>query len=69
MKSQYFRAFNILCCKEYTLYLNEYFFCFFRDLSFSKGDVVTILREIDDNWWEGVLNGKRGSIPKNFVEV
>ncbi|XP_065668779.1 E3 ubiquitin-protein ligase SH3RF3 isoform X1 [Hydra vulgaris] len=39
------------------------------DLSFNKGDVVTLLREIDDNWWEGGLNGKRGSIPKNFVET
>lgn len=39
------------------------------DLQFSKGDMITLLHEVDDNWLEGILKGKRGLIPKTFVEI
>jgi len=39
------------------------------DLSFCKGDVISLVHDIDDNWFEGIFKGKRGSIPKNFVEI
>jgi hypothetical protein len=36
------------------------------ELSFKKGDVITILEE-DDDWWVGELNGKKGTLPRNYV--
>ena len=39
------------------------------DLSFVKGDVISLVHELDENWMEGVFRGKRGSMPKNFLEV
>lgn len=37
-------------------------------LSFRKGDVIR-LKEKDDNWYSGELNGRVGSFPANLVEV
>ncbi|TFK36792.1 hypothetical protein BDQ12DRAFT_633018 [Crucibulum laeve] len=41
------------------------------DLSFSKGDVITITRKSDsnDDWWTGKIHGREGIFPANFVEV
>lgn len=40
------------------------------ELSLSKGDVITIVKEeIYDGWHEGELNGAQGVFPSNFVEV
>ncbi|KAL4068389.1 hypothetical protein V8B97DRAFT_1873352 [Scleroderma yunnanense] len=41
------------------------------DLSFSKGDVITIIRKSDstDDWWTGKINGREGIFPANFVEL
>ncbi|KAL7648017.1 UNVERIFIED_CONTAM: hypothetical protein RMT77_001634 [Armadillidium vulgare] len=40
-----------------------------RELSFNKGDIVTIRRSIDRNWYEGELRGVVGIFPCNYVEV
>ena len=40
-----------------------------RELAFEEGDVISLTRVIDDNWFEGILNGKRGIVPGSFVEV
>jgi len=41
------------------------------DLSFSKGDVITVTKKSNsnDDWWTGKLNGREGIFPANFVEV
>jgi hypothetical protein len=41
------------------------------DLSFQKGDIITITKksESTDDWWTGKLNGASGIFPANFVEV
>ena len=31
--------------------------------------MVTLLREVDKNWLEGELEGKKGIFPKTYVEV
>ncbi|TPX70763.1 hypothetical protein CcCBS67573_g06427 [Chytriomyces confervae] len=37
------------------------------DLPLRTGDVVTVIEDIDDNWYRGELkNGSRGMFPKNF---
>jgi len=42
------------------------------DLSFQKGDIITITSETarsGPEWWQGEFRGKRGSFPVNHVEV
>ncbi|KAK7097516.1 E3 ubiquitin-protein ligase SH3RF3-like [Littorina saxatilis] len=39
------------------------------DLSFKKGSTVTLRRQIDDNWYEGELNGLVGVFPASYVQV
>ncbi|KAL1747298.1 hypothetical protein HDZ31DRAFT_32248 [Schizophyllum fasciatum] len=41
------------------------------DLSFAKGDVITITKKSQstDDWWRGRANGKEGNFPANFVEI
>jgi len=39
------------------------------DLSFKKGDVITVIQRFENGWWEGESNGVIGDFPCNFVEV
>ena len=39
------------------------------ELHFSVGDVIQVLREIDSNWSEGMLNNVSGIFPTAFVEI
>ena len=41
------------------------------DLSFKKGDLITIVKrtESTDDWWTGVANACSGIFPANYVEV
>ncbi|XP_076339315.1 E3 ubiquitin-protein ligase SH3RF1-like isoform X2 [Tachypleus tridentatus] len=38
-------------------------------LSFSKGDIITVIRQIDENWAEGKLGERIGIFPISFVEM
>ncbi|XP_076073815.1 uncharacterized protein LOC143045293 isoform X16 [Mytilus galloprovincialis] len=40
-----------------------------RELSFRKGDIIYLLRQIDKNWFEGERYGRSGLFPVNYVEV
>jgi hypothetical protein len=40
-----------------------------RELSFKKGDIIYIRRQIDKNWYEGEHNACVGLLPANYVEV
>lgn len=40
-----------------------------RELSFKKGDAVNIIRQIDNNWYEGEHRGRVGIFPMSYVEV
>ncbi|KAM8873029.1 rho guanine nucleotide exchange factor 7-like isoform 4-T4 [Synchiropus picturatus] len=37
------------------------------ELSFSKGDIISVNRQEEGGWWEGSLNGKTGWFPSNYV--
>lgn len=37
------------------------------ELSFSKGDIISVSKQEDGGWWEGSLNGKSGWFPSNYV--
>lgn len=42
---------------------------FVRELSFKKGDIILILRRINDDWLEGELEDCVGILPLNHVEL
>ncbi|XP_012675125.2 rho guanine nucleotide exchange factor 7b isoform X2 [Clupea harengus] len=37
------------------------------ELSFCKGDIIQVMRPEEGGWWEGMLNGKSGWFPSNYV--
>ncbi|KAK8387982.1 hypothetical protein O3P69_020109 [Scylla paramamosain] len=39
------------------------------ELGFSEGDNITLTQRIDENWFEGSLNGKTGLFPVTYVNV
>ena len=39
------------------------------DLSFRKGEIITVLGAVYKDWWRGTLNGKTGIFPINYVEA
>lgn len=38
------------------------------ELNLNVGDIIDILGEEEEGWWRGILNGKQGVFPSNFVE-
>jgi hypothetical protein len=40
-----------------------------NELNFSKGDILEIIAKHDNGWWFASLKGKRGLIPRSFVEL
>ncbi|KAF9537920.1 hypothetical protein EC957_007512 [Mortierella hygrophila] len=40
------------------------------DLSFSKGDRITVVKKTEstNDWWTGRLNGREGAFPANYVQ-
>lgn len=40
-----------------------------RELSFKKGDIIYIRRQIDKNWYEGENNATIGLLPVQYVDV
>ncbi|XP_048030765.1 SH3 domain-containing kinase-binding protein 1 isoform X1 [Megalobrama amblycephala] len=38
------------------------------ELELKIGDVIEVLGEVEEGWWEGTLNGKTGMFPSNFTK-
>ncbi|CAJ1081624.1 SH3 domain-containing kinase-binding protein 1 isoform X4 [Xyrichtys novacula] len=38
------------------------------ELELKIGDVIEIIAEVEEGWWEGSLNGKTGMFPSNFTK-
>ncbi|XP_024938425.1 endophilin-A isoform X3 [Cephus cinctus] len=39
------------------------------ELGFKENDTITLIRKIDENWFEGSLNGRTGYLPVTYVQV
>ncbi|KIM84783.1 hypothetical protein PILCRDRAFT_368967 [Piloderma croceum F 1598] len=39
-----------------------------NDLSFAAGDIIDIIKEENDDWWMGRVNGKEALFPSSYVE-
>nr|XP_020853499.1 LOW QUALITY PROTEIN: E3 ubiquitin-protein ligase SH3RF1 [Phascolarctos cinereus] len=39
------------------------------DLNFTKGDIIILRRQVDENWYHGEVNGIHGFFPTNFVQI
>ncbi|KAI5791841.1 hypothetical protein EDC01DRAFT_656173 [Geopyxis carbonaria] len=41
-----------------------------NDLSFGEGERIKVVKKTDstDDWWEGELNGRKGTFPANYTE-
>lgn len=40
-----------------------------NELSFQEGELVTLIRHVDDEWTEGELNGRVGLFPTEYVDI
>ena len=38
------------------------------ELTFDEGAVIYVVKKNDDGWWEGVMEGRTGLFPGNYVE-
>ncbi|XP_004556600.1 ABI family, member 3a isoform X1 [Maylandia zebra] len=38
------------------------------ELSFTEGDIIYLTQRHEDGWYQGVLNGRQGYFPENYVE-
>ncbi|XP_048397306.1 SH3 domain-containing kinase-binding protein 1 isoform X2 [Stegostoma tigrinum] len=38
------------------------------ELELKIGEIIEVLGEVEEGWWEGILNGKSGMFPSNFIK-
>ncbi|XP_015680741.1 SH3 domain-containing kinase-binding protein 1 [Protobothrops mucrosquamatus] len=38
------------------------------ELELKVGDIIEVVGEVEEGWWEGVLKGKTGMFPSNFIK-
>lgn len=39
------------------------------ELTLQTGEILEVIKEIEDGWWLGEKNGQLGAFPSNFVEL
>lgn len=39
------------------------------ELGFKENDIITLLNRVDENWYEGSINGRTGYFPQSYVNV
>lgn len=38
-------------------------------IEFQENDLIQLIQRVDDNWYEGRVNGKTGYFPQSYVEI
>ena len=38
------------------------------ELSFKEGDMILLIQRVDDEWLEGIVNGKKGCFPASYID-
>ncbi|XP_073421975.1 SH3 domain-containing kinase-binding protein 1 isoform X2 [Dendrobates tinctorius] len=38
------------------------------ELELKVGEIIEVLGEVEEGWWEGILHGKSGMFPSNFIK-
>ncbi|XP_069060795.1 SH3 domain-containing kinase-binding protein 1 isoform X3 [Pleurodeles waltl] len=38
------------------------------ELELKVGEIIEVLGEVEEGWWEGILNGRSGMFPSNFIK-
>ena len=60
----------VLCCIEWRAKVTFSYMAENDDeLSLEVGQEVLITNQEEEGWWEGVMNGRKGVFPSNFVET
>ena len=39
------------------------------ELGFKEGDLITLKSKVDENWYDGMIHGKSGYFPVNYVTI
>jgi len=39
------------------------------DLALKEGDIITLIRKVDESWYEGMCGGKTGFFPTSYVDI
>ncbi len=39
------------------------------ELSFTEGDVITLMEYVNEEWGRGLLNGQTGILPLSFIQA
>ena len=39
------------------------------EISFDVDDIITNIDQVDEGWWIGEINGRRGMFPSNYAEI
>lgn len=40
-----------------------------KEMSLNKGDMIKVIKKVDEGWWVGTCNGKSGMFPSNYVSL
>lgn len=44
---------------------SSFFFCFYLQ----ENDIIHLINKVDENWYEGSVNGRTGYFPQTYVQV
>lgn len=68
LKQSVYRNFDIFFVAEKVIAVHNFEAEGDDELSLKKGDIVVVMKKIDEGWWVGSLNGQMGMFPANYVE-
>ena len=55
--------------RPYAVGIYDFFPQYENELGFKKGDMIFLLKHVDDDWIEGELDGEKGIFPRSYVNI